>query len=126
MALLARRMLEVLDERGLVVTAPCEPSVDLVEAANRLASLLSDWSDAAAGSLFADNVALDNPFARRADEAANLVRDHGPLTVSRVSSETPMRGQVTMCHIDATERVFELELAPLVPPRLQVYEVAPG
>ena len=34
-----------------------------------------------------------------------------------------MRGRATMRHADGTERQIDLELSPLVPPRLQLYEV---
>ena len=65
MSMMARRMLEIIDDHGLVPAAPCQPSAALVEAAQRLATLLSSWNDAAANELFADNVALDDSFSRR-------------------------------------------------------------
>ena len=126
MSMLGRRMLEILDEHGLAAVPACEPSGALVEAAHRLATLLSDWSDSTAGSLFADNVNLDESFARRAADAADLVRDHGALTVTQVTAVTPMRGRATMRHADGTERLLDLEMSPLVPPRLQLYELVTG
>jgi hypothetical protein len=33
-----------------------------------------------------------------------------------------MRGRATMRHVDGTVRHFELELSPLVPRQLQLYE----
>ena len=41
---------------------PVVPSAALLDAAHRLAALLSDWTDSAADELFADNVALDDSF----------------------------------------------------------------
>ena len=66
-----RRMLDVLDDHGLV-PAPSSPvSPALQRAAEDLVALLSDWDDAAADGLFADNVALDQPYAERAAAAAS-------------------------------------------------------
>ena len=42
MSVLARRMLEVLDERGLVPAASIQVSAALIDAAQRFAALLSD------------------------------------------------------------------------------------
>ncbi len=66
MSAMTRRMLEIVDDHGLIPATSCPPSAALVDAAHRLAVLLSDWSDSDADELFADNVALDESFARRA------------------------------------------------------------
>jgi Beta-lactamase len=126
MAMLARRLLEIIDDHVGIVDAPCRPSDALVDAAERLAALLSAWTDQAAESLFADNVAIDDPLARRAAAAADLVRDHGPLALTSVTAVTPMRGRATMRHSDGAELVLDLEMCPLLPPRLQLYEVVAG
>jgi len=126
MSVLARRMLEVLDERGLVPAATIPVSSALFDAAHRLAALLSDWTDTAANSLFADNVVLDESFERRARQGAELCAAHGSLTVDEVVAVTPLRGRATLRHADGTERQFDLELSPLRPPRLQLYEVVSG
>ncbi len=76
--------------------------------------------------LFADNVALDEPLARRAARAAAWTAAHGSLGVAGVTAVTPMRGLATLRHADGTEREFDLELSPHVPPRLQLYEEAGG
>jgi CubicO group peptidase (beta-lactamase class C family) len=123
MSVMARRMLAIIDEHGAIRTVDVRPSPALHDAANRLAMLLSDWTDSAAHQLFADNVALDDSFARRARQAADLISVHGVLMVENVAAVTPMRGRVTMRHADGTERQFDLELSPLVPAQLQLYEV---
>ncbi len=123
MSTMARRMLEILDDHELVSCASIQPSAALLEAAHRLAILLSDWTDRAADALFADNVALDGSFARRARQAGELMSSHGILGVEEVTAETPMRGRATMRHADGTVRPIDLELSPQVPPRLQFYEV---
>ena len=126
MSMMARRMLELLDEHGLVPTATVHASTALLDAAQRLAVLLSDWTDAAANDLFADNVALDESLARRARQAVELSRSHGSVAVESIAAITPMRGRATLRHADGTERLFDLELSPLNPQRLQLYEVAGG
>ena len=126
MSVMARRMMEVLDDHGLVPAVVRRPSPALLHAAKRLAVLLSDWTDGAANDLFADNVALDEPLARRAGQAESWTSAHGSLGVVDVAAVTPMRGVVTLRHADGTERQFDLELSPHVPPRLQLYEEVDG
>jgi len=126
MSLMARRMLEIIDEHGTIPTADVEPSPALRDAAHRLAMLISDWTDSSALQLFADNVALDDSFARRARQAAELIAAHGVLTLENVAAVTPMRGRAAMRHADGTERQFDLELSPLVPSQVQLYEVVAG
>jgi CubicO group peptidase (beta-lactamase class C family) len=126
MSVMTRRVLEVLDEHGLVRATSIAASPALIHAAQRLAALLSDWTDSAADELFADNVVLDDPFDRRARDAMELTKTHGTLAVLAVAAVTPMRGRVTMRHADGTERQFDVELSPLKPPRVQLYELVNG
>jgi CubicO group peptidase (beta-lactamase class C family) len=87
--------LDVLADRdGLGPGRPPDAPA-LREAATRAAALLSAWSDERADALFTDNVALDEPYDRRAREAADLVARHGPLGVDEVEPETPLRGAFT-------------------------------
>src|SRR6185369_518325 len=72
MSIMTRRILELLDEHGLVPVATIRASTALLDAAQRLAALLSDWTDSAANDLFADNVSLDESWERRAKQAAEL------------------------------------------------------
>jgi CubicO group peptidase (beta-lactamase class C family) len=123
MSVMARRMLEIIDEHGVIRAVEVQPCPALRDAASRLAVLLSDWTDDAASALFADNVALDDSFARRVQQAAKLVSARGVLTLENVAAVTPMRGRATMRHADGTELQIDLELSPLVPPQLQLYEV---
>ena len=123
MSVMARRMLEIIDQHGAIRAVEVQPAPALQDAANRLAELLSDWTDGAAEELFADNIALDDSLDRRARQAAELISAHGLLSVEKVAAVTPFRGRATMRHSDGTERHFDLELSPLVPPQLQLYEV---
>jgi CubicO group peptidase (beta-lactamase class C family) len=122
MSVMARRMMEILDDHGLVPPVVRHPSAALLGAAERLATLLSDWTDGAANDLFADNVMLDESLARRAGKAGSWTSAHGSLGLVGVAAVTPMRGRATLRHTDGTERQFDLELSPHVPPRVQLYE----
>jgi hypothetical protein len=118
------------------MTAACDEAIDVLadlgelgptrppdapafrEAADRAAALLSAWSDAAADALFTGNVALDEPYERRAREAAELVARHGPLTVGSVEAETPMRGS-----FDAADGLVRVELGLAHDGRVQWLDV---
>ena len=126
MALMTRRMVEILDDHGLVVDRKHEPSAALVEATAGLVRLLSNWDDSVAAALFADNVELDEPLLRRATRARTAVEQHGPLHLERLDASAPTRGRATLRHEDGTHVHLELELSPLVPPRIQLYEVTAG
>ncbi len=126
MSVMARRMLEVIDEHGLIPAEPPRPSAALIDAAQRLAVLLSDWTLESANELFADNVSLDESLERRARKAAEWTVAHGTLRLEEVAAVTPTRGVATMRHADGTVRRIDLELSPHVPPRVQLYEDADG
>ena len=71
MGALAHDMLGVLDDGGLVPPAPTVAvPAPLQRAADGLVALLQAWDDGAADELFADNVALDEPYEQRAGAAA--------------------------------------------------------
>jgi CubicO group peptidase (beta-lactamase class C family) len=123
MKVMTRRMLELIDDHGLIPAIPSSPHEALVAAGQRLADLLSNWTDQVADDLFADNVALDESFARRARSAADLVDAHGPLTLVDVAAGNPVFGRATMQHADGTVVNIDFDLSPLVPPRVQFYEV---
>jgi CubicO group peptidase (beta-lactamase class C family) len=111
--------LDVLADRdGLGPGRPPDAPA-LREAATRAAALLSAWSDERADALFTDNVALDEPYDRRAREAADLVARHGPLEVDEVEPETPLRGAFT-----AAGGLVRVDLAIAHDGRVQWLEVA--
>ena len=95
MRLLTRRMLELLDDHGLVPSADAPAPRQLLSAAAHLVALLNDWSDAAADALFTDNVALDESYERRAATAAALTSSHGSLTVEDVVARTAAAATIT-------------------------------
>ena len=123
MKMMTRRMLEIIDDHRLTPTISPSTSAALVDAAQRLAGLLSRWTDQAADDLFADNVALDESLARRARTAAELIATHGTLTLIDVEAENPACGRATMRHADGTDVKIDFDLSPLVLPRVQFYEV---
>jgi CubicO group peptidase (beta-lactamase class C family) len=123
MRLLTRRMLEVLDDHGLVppVAVPVNPA--LQRAADELLALINDWSDDAADAMFADNVALDESYARRARQTHELVSTHGLLTPERLNAAFPTDGTVTATATDGREVRVWFALSPISPPRVQDYEI---
>jgi hypothetical protein len=76
----------------------------LQRAAEDLVALLSAWDDATADGLFADNIALDQPYAARAAAAADL----GTLQLERVVATSATEGTV-----HAGGHRIELQLAPM-------------
>ncbi len=88
------------DELGPARGVQASPA--LVDASARAASLLSSWGDADADDMLADNVGPDEPYERRAAEAATLVARHGTLRVESLEAETPMRGSFSTAGGDVT------------------------
>ena len=123
MRLLTRRMLELLDDHGLVPAAEQPVPAGLRSAGERLVALLADWRDAAADDLFADNVALDEPYERRRALAAAFARKHGALTIERVVATTAIEGKISFRAVDGYRGSIELMLRPFGPPAIQYYEV---
>ena len=97
MGALAQDMLGVLDDGGLFPPAPTVAvPAPLRHAADGLVALLQAWDDGAADELFADNVALDQPYEQRADAASRLVEAHGSLRIDRVVATSSTRADVTV------------------------------
>ncbi len=123
MRLLTRRMLEVLDDHGLVPTVVVPVNPDIERAADALLALVNDWSDDAANSLFADNVALDEPYERRARKAGEVVNSHGQLTRQRIEAAYATDATLTATAADDSEVRIWLALSPVTPARVQEYEI---
>jgi len=121
MGMLTRDALELLHARGALPPAPRPAPPALARAAAELCALLSDWDDARAAALFADNVALDDPLERRRAAAAVLRARHGPLRVASVTAERATRGEAVLAGERGSVRV-SLELAPRPPGRVQGYK----
>jgi len=101
------------------------PAPDLVatpalrESAQRAVALTNGWTDDAARALFADNVADDEPFARRSAEAARAVARHGALAMESLEVDAPTRGDVV-----AAGGLVRIELELNHEDRVQWWKVA--
>lgn len=126
MSELTLKMLHVLHGQGLVPAAAAPVAPLLQGAAERLVALLNAWDDAAAAALFADNVALDESFARRAAAAARLLEVHGPLTLQAVQPDRATSGVLAVCGATSgTTLHIEVQLSPEPAAGVQWYEVRP-
>lgn len=67
----------------------------VIDSGRRLIDLVTNWDDAAAEHLFADNIALDDPFERRAVAAADLLARHGGFEVIILVASTRTSGSIT-------------------------------
>ncbi len=123
MAALTHAIMRLLRERGAFPSATVTPSAVLNTLAQRLVALLGNWDDAAADALFTDNVALDEPYARRRIQAAQLVADcGGQLHIERVHAERATSGHIELTHPSGTAVRLNIQVAPIKPPRIQLYE----
>ena len=123
MAALTHDMLRLLHERGAVPHRTAARSDVLNTLAQRLVALLSDWDDAVADALFTDNVALDEPYARRRAQAARLIDAcGGRLRIEHVHAERATSGHVELAHPSGTALRLHIQVAPINPPRIQLYE----
>jgi CubicO group peptidase (beta-lactamase class C family)/2'-5' RNA ligase len=119
---LCMEAVEVLaDADALPPSRSIPPTDELAAACRRIASILDEWNDDQAASLFADNVALDDSFERRRDAARALKRRLGSLLpASELEAATPLRGTFGL----ADDRVkVEVELDAERPPRVQLCEL---
>lgn len=128
MSELTMRMLILLGDAGAVPATTVAVPEHLHDAAARLVALLDDWSDDAADALFADNVAPDESFARRAAAARHLVEAcGGSLVVQGITASSASEATVELRHPSGAPVVLRVELAPLLPVRVQLYTVTmPG
>lgn len=126
MAGFAYEALRILWEHGDVPAAPA-PAAPLVdELAHRLVGLLAHWSDDEADALFTDNVALDLPYERRRAAGERLVEQcGGSLAVVRVIASSATEGVVEVAQPNGDPVRIELQVAPIPPARIQLYEL-PG
>ena len=124
MSELTMRLMTALHEHGEVpVTSACiAPAWDA--AATRLVSLLNDWDDAVATALFEDNVALDESFERRRQEATALVATHGRLRVGATRPTSAANGDFDV-RGDRDRKIFRIymELSPFPGAPVSAYTI---
>jgi CubicO group peptidase (beta-lactamase class C family) len=120
-SLLARDLLLAVLEAEVVPARRVRPAAPTTAARVALEALLEHWDDAAAAQLFAMNVELDEPLARRRAAMERVPAVHGRLVADPTEPEvshSPLhlewwlrgeRGRVKL----------ELLLSPELPPRVQ-------
>ena len=119
---LTMRMLVALHDLGAVPTLRPVATPAFASAAQRLVALLDEWSDDVATTLFADNMALDEPFDRRAAEAALLVERHGHLRLIGLHPESATSGTIEV-RGDGSPFRIRVQLAPLAGAPVQLYDL---
>jgi CubicO group peptidase (beta-lactamase class C family) len=124
MAELTLRMFDELQRAGVVppVAVPLDPDVERL--ARALVDLLHDWDDDRADNLFTDNVALDDPYDRRRSKALELIGAGGPATITGITAVSAAAADVLMEDATGGALKLELELAPLVPARIESYTLS--
>ena len=123
MRLLTRRMLEVLDDHGFVPPVATSPNEALKTAAAALVRLVNDWGDRVADRLFADNVASDESYERRAGAARDVVAAHGPLTLEQIAATLDTDATAIARAGDGREVRLRFALSPLREARIQEYTI---
>jgi CubicO group peptidase (beta-lactamase class C family) len=102
------------------------PWPETITAAEAVNGLLRDWDDAAADTLFTENVALDRPYADRRGDLA-LIKDRiGAFAVDSAraaESETPAQRRWWLTGERGTVAVA-IQLNPQLPPRVQSLTLA--
>jgi hypothetical protein len=136
MSELTMRMLMLLDHAGAAPAVSQPLSFEVADASAALVSLLGDWRDEKAderaneraNAVFADNVAPDESFARRADAARRLVDAcGGALEVLAITPSSGAGATIDLAHPSGTPARVRFELAPTRPLRVQWYEITlPG
>ncbi len=119
MAAVTAAVLDALVTNGLVEARTPTASKAVRDAAEILVALHNDWDDSLARACFADNVTLDDTFARRAQRAQAAAG--GPWQLARVVTDS-MTEATVIAHGPESELRIEFQLHPLVPPLVQWYE----
>ena len=122
MGTLSQQMLGVLADHDLVPPAAVPHAPALRRAAEQLVALLNAWDDGAADRLLADNVALDEPYARRARRPPISWQPTGRCTWN--GSRWSRRRRAPPCCVEphATIRI-EIMLTPLASGCIERYTV---
>lgn len=122
---LAARIHDLVAEQGAVADEEPSAPVAVVELGDALLDVLTRWADGQLvaddrlAEVFADNVAPDDPFDRRARRA----REHGTITVTGRRASSEAAGELTGTLGDGRRATVTFTLAPVRPPRIQTYDV---
>jgi CubicO group peptidase (beta-lactamase class C family) len=121
---LTLRMLLTLHDDGYIPQHQGPATTLLTEMGGRLVDLLNSWDDHAASALFADNVAPDDSFARRAAAAGRLVASNGPMRLVGVAA-TRRTNAVLQVQGSGAPFTITMELGPMAEHLVQKYEINP-
>ncbi len=113
-------LLDELERQSVVARPQRALRPEVAHAGGRLAALLSDWSDLAAGELFADNVAPDDHWIRRRRSAARLA-DLDDITIEAINDA---RGRIRATDGSGGTVQITFSLAPHDATRIQAYEIS--
>lgn len=123
---LAREIMASLLAAEALPARRIQPSAATVAARSDVERLLEAWEDAVAGRLFAMNVELDEPLARRRAEVERIRALHGSLRRdSALQDESQTRLHATWWYAgERGGRVrVEIRLSPESPPRVQTLAI---
>jgi len=123
MAELTLRIFDALHAAGEVPESSVKVSATIERLATELVALLNDWDDARADALFTDNVALDESYTRRRSAATAVAADNGRFTISSITALSGAGADVVLTN-GAGSYKLEVELAPLVPARIESFSLA--
>lgn len=112
-------VLDALADAGAVTSPPLDAPPALVEASQRLVTLLNG---AATDAMFADNVDLDVPPVERLRSATKLRDAHGPFRLARVFAESATSA-IAIAHGAGVELHIDFQLTPTTPSLIQTYDV---
>ncbi|MEO6572069.1 MAG: serine hydrolase domain-containing protein [Ilumatobacteraceae bacterium] len=116
-------LLELLHQQGRADTLASVVPERLDDAARRLVDLLNGWTDEGADDLFADNVDLDDDWARRRAAAEAT----GPLEIDHVEPVNAARAKIHAALVaDDRTVVVSFALSPVDARRIQNYDIVIG
>ena len=123
MRLLTRRMLEMLDDHGLVppVGRPCRPAFQ--EAAERLVALLHDWATTPPTSCSPTTSPSTSPTSAGPRRAGRIIGTHGRLTLQQTMATSATEGTTTAVAADGRQVQLTLVLSPYASDRVQDYSI---
>ncbi|MEZ5408534.1 MAG: serine hydrolase [Acidimicrobiales bacterium] len=115
--------LDLLADAGAVAERPEPPPAELAAAAERLVALLNRWDDGPASELFAFNVDLDEPLARRRQQAAERLAGHGPLAIRSIRAVNRAEADVEVVDGRGHRVLLAIMLSGEPGARIQWYEL---
>lgn len=123
---LTARLLDHVNDRGIVPRDVLAVPAEVRDAADRLVALLTNWDDDSARSLLTASLLLDDDLDRRRTAAAAIVAETGPLHVDGIEARSGAAADVTCRGASGRTASISLMLAPPSPPRVQSYTATIG